>query len=199
MKVFHHPLFKTFFVRSSLKRILFFLGSDAILLGLAFYLSFYVRFEGAIPEIHLRQFFIYLPVFVGLKIIAFYLFQIHREDAARACLSLLNTPNTGINIYNVSAPPCTMRDVVDELASALERHVPNLHIPPNFALSLTGGVVRLARGYGPLDAIHANLQKWLADDVYNASKFEETFNFKTKVELAEGLNREVVWYRRYNH
>jgi hypothetical protein len=92
-----------------------------------------------------------------------------------------------------------MRDVVDGLASALGGHVPNLHIPPYFALSLTRGVVRLARGYGPLDAIHANLQKWLADDVYNASKFEETFNFKAKVELAEGLNREVVWYRRCNH
>ena len=124
---------------------------------------------------------------------------IHREDAARACLSLLHTPNTGINIYNVSAPPCTMRDVVDGLASALGRRVPNLHIPTYFALSLTRGVVRLARGYGPMDAIHANLQKWLADDVYNASKFEETFNFKAKVELADGLNREVAWYRRYNH
>jgi FlaA1/EpsC-like NDP-sugar epimerase len=55
-----------------------FLGSDAILFVLAFYLSFYIRFEGAIPDIHLRQFFTYLPVFVGLKIIALYLFQIHR-------------------------------------------------------------------------------------------------------------------------
>jgi len=55
-----------------------FLGSDAILFVLAFYLSFYIRFEGAIPDIHLRQFSIYLPFFVGLKIAAFYLFQIHR-------------------------------------------------------------------------------------------------------------------------
>ena len=61
-----------------MKRTLLFLGSDAILFVLAFYLSFYIRFEGAIPDIHLRQFSIYLPVFVGLKITAFYLFQIHR-------------------------------------------------------------------------------------------------------------------------
>ena len=37
-----------------------------------------IRFEGAIPDIHLRQFLICLPLFVGLKIIAFYLFQMHR-------------------------------------------------------------------------------------------------------------------------
>src|SRR4030042_4591607 len=64
--------------RSPLKRTLLFLGSDAILFVLAFYLSFYIRFEGTIPDIHLRQFSICLPFFVGLKITAFYLFQIHR-------------------------------------------------------------------------------------------------------------------------
>ncbi|MBS3918859.1 MAG: polysaccharide biosynthesis protein [Deltaproteobacteria bacterium] len=71
-------MFKQFLKRSPLKRTFFFLGSDAILLALAFYLSFYIRFEGEIPEIHLMQFFVYLPAFAGLKIIAFYLFQIHR-------------------------------------------------------------------------------------------------------------------------
>jgi FlaA1/EpsC-like NDP-sugar epimerase len=71
-------MFKKVLKRSPLKRALFFLGLDAVLLALAFYLSFYIRFEGAIPDIHLRQFFICLPLFVGLKIIAFYLFQMHR-------------------------------------------------------------------------------------------------------------------------
>ena len=30
---------------------------------------------------------------------------LHREDAARACIATMNTPATGINIYNVSASP----------------------------------------------------------------------------------------------
>jgi hypothetical protein len=47
-----NPLFKKIFKRNALKRALFFLGSDAILFALAFYLSFYIRFEGAIPDIH---------------------------------------------------------------------------------------------------------------------------------------------------
>jgi len=73
-----NSLFDKILRRSPLKRTLFFLGSNAILFVLAFYLSFYIRFEGAIPDIHLRQFAIYLPVFLGLKITAFYVFQIHR-------------------------------------------------------------------------------------------------------------------------
>jgi FlaA1/EpsC-like NDP-sugar epimerase len=72
------PMLKRILKRSPLKRTLFFLGSDAILLALAFYLSFSIRFEGSIPDIHFRQFLICLPLFVGLKIITFYLFQMHR-------------------------------------------------------------------------------------------------------------------------
>jgi FlaA1/EpsC-like NDP-sugar epimerase len=73
-----NPFLKKIFKRSPPKRTLFFLVSDAILFGLALYLSFYLRFEGLIPDIHFRQFLIYLPLFVGLKIIVFYFFQIHR-------------------------------------------------------------------------------------------------------------------------
>jgi FlaA1/EpsC-like NDP-sugar epimerase len=75
-----HPntYLKKLFKKSALTRTLFFLVSDSILLSLAFYLSFYLRFEGVIPHHHLRQFIRYLPLFVGFKIIAFYFFQIYR-------------------------------------------------------------------------------------------------------------------------
>jgi len=46
-----------------------------------------------------------------------------------------------------------------------------------------------------LGTIHETVQKWLANDTYDMNKFEKTFNFKTQVELSEGLNREVAWYR----
>jgi FlaA1/EpsC-like NDP-sugar epimerase len=71
-------MLKNILKKSPLKRTLFFFISDAILFALAFYLSFFIRFEGAIPDFHLRQVFIYLPVFVGLKLIVFYFFQLHR-------------------------------------------------------------------------------------------------------------------------
>jgi len=123
---------------------------------------------------------------------------IHREDAARACLYALRKPNPGINIYNVTAPPCTMRDIVDGLASALGRHVPNWRVPASFALMFTGLASRLTWGHGRPGDLHATLKKWLADDVYDAGRFEKTFNFKAKVKLSEGLVREVAWYRKYN-
>jgi hypothetical protein len=46
-----------------------------------------------------------------------------------------------------------------------------------------------------LGTIHETVQKWLVNDIYDTSKFEKTFNFKTQVELSQGLNREVACYR----
>jgi len=73
-----HTIFEKIFQRSRLKRTLFFLVLDAVIFSLALYVSFYLRFEGIIPKSFLEKFFIYLLLFVGIKIVIFYFFQIYR-------------------------------------------------------------------------------------------------------------------------
>ncbi len=43
--------------------------------------------------------------------------------------------------------------------------------------------------------MYATVRKWRSDEVYPAQKFEAEFNFQPRVGLAEGLKREVEWYR----
>jgi nucleoside-diphosphate-sugar epimerase len=118
-----------------------------------------------------------------------------KEDAARAILKVAQTHMNGINIYNVSAPPCTMREIVEGLSAALGRRIPKWHIPASLALNLTGLAARLVNGGGRLGNLYDTLMKWLANDIYDTNKFERAFNFKTQVELSQGLNQEVAWYR----
>jgi FlaA1/EpsC-like NDP-sugar epimerase len=66
------------FKKTVLKRFLFFLISDAILFSMALYLSFYLRFEGIIPDRYLVHFYISLPLFISIKIMIFYFLQIYR-------------------------------------------------------------------------------------------------------------------------
>lgn len=120
---------------------------------------------------------------------------LHREDAARACLATLRVPSIGVNIYNVSAPPCTMHQVVDGIAAELGRRIPSCHIPASLALALSDYPTRFVHGESRFGTWHTTIQKWLANDVYDASKFEHAFGFQTKVNLNEGLHREVMWYR----
>ena len=72
------PFFKRLFKKTVLKRFLFFLISDAVLFSMALYLSFYLRFEGMIPDRYLVHFYISLPLFISIKIMVFYFLQIYR-------------------------------------------------------------------------------------------------------------------------
>jgi nucleoside-diphosphate-sugar epimerase len=118
---------------------------------------------------------------------------LHREDAARACLKVIQNPASGVNIYNVSSPPCTMREVVEGLAGALNRRVPSFNVPG----TLVRGISWLLSVFpiGRLQTLGAIAQKWLADDVYDATRFARAFDFQPNVDLADGLRREVAWFR----
>ena len=120
---------------------------------------------------------------------------IHREDAARACVVAARRPGSGVRIFNVAAPPCTMRQVVEEIATALGRPIPRWRVPAALALHAARLAAQLARGHGRFGMLHGTVQKWLADDVYDASRFWQSYDFRTKVDLAHGIRREVAWYQ----
>jgi nucleoside-diphosphate-sugar epimerase len=119
---------------------------------------------------------------------------LHRDDAARACLLAARKPPVARAVYNVSAPACRMREVVEGLAAALGRRIPPVQVPALLARDLSAA----AAAFAPkrLGGIHAYVTKWLAEDVYDSGRFDRTFEYQTKVSLAEGLAREVCWYRR---
>lgn len=120
---------------------------------------------------------------------------LHRDDAARACTAVISKPLPGINIYNVSAPASKMKDIVAAIAFALGKDVPSWSVPTAFALNVAKTVRYLSLNNRRLTALHATLQKWLADDHYSTDKFCNAFNYQTKVSLEEGTTREVAWYQ----
>ena len=118
---------------------------------------------------------------------------IFREDFARACVRAA-LDKTASGIYNVSAPPVTMRAVVEAAASALGRNIPRICVPGTIAR----GVAKLA-GLSPVARSHASalgrgLIKWLSHDAYDASKFERRFGDIQCLPLKEGIRLEVEWY-----
>ncbi len=124
---------------------------------------------------------------------------LYRGDAARACVAVACSPSSGIRIYNVSAQPCPMRTLVEGLAAALGRPIPQVHIPPALVLPPARMLSRLAGDRGRLGDLFTTIEKWIADDAYDASHFQQTFGYNTGMELTEGLQREVAWYRSQTH
>ena len=119
---------------------------------------------------------------------------LYKEDAARACVAVVKRPAFGINLYNVSAPACTLREIVDGIAVALGRHPFSVRVPVSLALLLSRHLSRIPNRR--MAGLHQTVKKWLADDVYDTHRFEEAFGFQARTSLADGLKREVDWYRK---
>jgi nucleoside-diphosphate-sugar epimerase len=114
---------------------------------------------------------------------------IYKDDAARACLCALECSVSGTQIYNVSAQPVTMREIVSAICHALGRPVPHLGIP----LVLLKAVGAISCRMGDPGQLGQRLEKFIHDDVYDGSRFESTFDFRPAISLSEGMRREVAF------
>jgi nucleoside-diphosphate-sugar epimerase len=121
---------------------------------------------------------------------------LHRDDAAIACLAVTDALASGINIYNVSAPPSEMRDIVEIIADALGKTVPSWYIPASLALNSAKILKMLSFNRGKFSTTFSFLQKWLADDYYSVANFCKDYNFKTSINLEDGICREVDWLKK---
>ncbi|HEV7645455.1 MAG TPA: NAD(P)-dependent oxidoreductase [Pyrinomonadaceae bacterium] len=119
---------------------------------------------------------------------------IFSEDAARACRIAAEKQLPGINIYNVTDTPHTMREIVAEIARQLGKKIPGIIIPAALIKSALGAagilpvVGKRARG------LAETLKKWRSDDVLAGGKIERELNFSAETPLAEGIKKEVAWY-----
>lgn len=118
---------------------------------------------------------------------------LYKSDAARACLAVVSRRATGVNIYNVSGPPSTMRDIVAGLMTALGKRPLIIRIPAPIATHASKFLSGL--GNDRLYRMHATIEKWLAEDIYDTRRIERDYGFHTRVDLHDGLKREVLWYK----
>jgi nucleoside-diphosphate-sugar epimerase len=118
---------------------------------------------------------------------------LYKGDAARACMAVAERPASGINIYNVSAPPCSMREIVDGIADALGKYPFPVRVPASLALPLSRYLSKIPNRR--MADLHQTVKKWLAEDVYDICRFEEAYGFQTRTSLKDGLKREVDSYR----
>jgi nucleoside-diphosphate-sugar epimerase len=118
---------------------------------------------------------------------------LYKGDAARACMVVAERSASGINIYNISAPACSMREIVDSIADALGKRPFPMRVSAPLVLLLSRHLSRIPNRR--MAGLHQTVKKWLADDVYDTRRFEEDYSFQTKTSLEDGLKREVDRYR----
>lgn len=120
---------------------------------------------------------------------------LYKGDAARICQIVATGSNsvTGIKIYNISAPACSMHEIVDSLSQSLGKSPLPVRIPASTAVCLSGWL-SLVPG-GRLKQLPRTIKKWLDEDTFDTGLIERDYGFYTEVGLMEGIKREVSWYR----
>jgi nucleoside-diphosphate-sugar epimerase len=116
---------------------------------------------------------------------------IYKQDAAHACLRALQRTVSGTEIFNVTAQPATMREIVSAICQALDHPAPRLEIPS----ALLKAAAAISRGLGDPGQLAQRLLKFIRDDVYDGSKFEAAVDFCPAISLSEGMRREVSFLR----
>lgn len=128
---------------------------------------------------------------------------VYKTDVARACLLFLEDSDAAdvaagkdnkMNIYNVTAEPVSMREIVEEIEKALDRRVLPVQIPAA-PLQKSLHFIGKATGIKKLRKIAETLDKWLSDEVFSGEKISRETGFQTAVSPSEGIRREARQYR----
>jgi nucleoside-diphosphate-sugar epimerase len=118
---------------------------------------------------------------------------IHRTDAGIAIAGAAAAADGGL--FNVSAAPVTMREVVRTIAHALGRPVPRVTINARAAAAAVRALTITTLNHPRATTIERSLAKWCSDEVHEGSELWARIGMTPTVTLAEGIAREVAWYR----
>jgi nucleoside-diphosphate-sugar epimerase len=124
---------------------------------------------------------------------------VYKTDVARVCLGFLESSgeakNNKASVYNVTAEPISMREIVEEIEKALNKRVLPIHFP---AKPLQKGLNLIGRASGikRFGKIAETFEKWLSDDVFSGEKLKREIGFQTAVRSREGIRREALHYRK---
>lgn len=124
---------------------------------------------------------------------------VYKSDVARACLCFLETSdgrgNNQTNVYNVTAEPLSMRQIVGEISKALEKGVLPVYFPAS-PLQKSLDLLNRASGASFFRKISGTIDKWLADDVFSGEKIRREIGFQIRTSPVEGIRRQVLHYRK---
>jgi nucleoside-diphosphate-sugar epimerase len=119
---------------------------------------------------------------------------INIEDVAAACLLVVKRRHEGI--YNLVESSYQMREIVQTTCDLLQKNHKFWYIPENLALNLAKVLEFITFGHSKTRKLSRTMQKWLSNDVFSGEHFKVVFGFEPSINLREGLQQEIEWYRK---
>ena len=119
---------------------------------------------------------------------------VYLNDVAGACLAVLKKKKSGEEIFNVTATPVPMQEIVSVIAKTLDRKIPKLFFPVSWLRAIFLFNAKTFR-VKKIKRISETLEKWISNDVFSGERLAEVYGFRAETSVEEGLRRQVLAYR----
>ena len=117
---------------------------------------------------------------------------VHVSDVAAAVCSVLEFSGKPDGIYNVTARPIPVKEVVAAIYDELNRSVPRFYLPEGLIqpiLRISFSLLRAEK----LAALEESVQKWCRNDAYSGRKLGDVVTIS--VGATDAIRREVHWFK----
>jgi nucleoside-diphosphate-sugar epimerase len=119
---------------------------------------------------------------------------VYKNDVAKACLSVLLKKTHATEIFNVTAEPVSMKEIVSEIALRLNRKIPKIYIPVEFLQKVFLINTKLFR-IEKISNQSPTIEKWLSDDIFSGDKIASEYGFRAETSISEAIRRQVEVYK----
>jgi GlcNAc-P-P-Und epimerase len=118
----------------------------------------------------------------------------YKNDVAKACLSVLDKKSTKTEIFNVTAEPVKMKEIVSSIAASLNKKVSRITIPIAIFDKIFSANSKIFRSKR-LFKLSETVEKWLSSDVFSGKKIADEYGFRAETPISEALCRQVKFYK----
>jgi nucleoside-diphosphate-sugar epimerase len=120
---------------------------------------------------------------------------IYKNDIADACVKILENKKNETEIFNITAEPLEMREIVSEIALSLGKKIPKIHIPAKL-LELVFWLNKKSLQFSKISSLSGTIEKWLSEDVFSGDKIAGKYGFRPKTPVRKALKRQVRAYKK---
>lgn len=123
---------------------------------------------------------------------------VYKDDVARACMSVFDKKTNDTEIFNVTAEPVLMKEIVSEIARSLNKKNPRIRVPGGLLRKIFLINAKLFR-IKKFTKLSETIEKWLSDDIFSGKKIECEYGFRAGTPIPQAIRRQVEAYKKYKN
>jgi len=115
---------------------------------------------------------------------------IYKKDVAQVCFEIIAKSDVKFEVFNLSAEPITMADIVNEISKTLGKSSKYIHLPesiPKLIFNLNRNTFKIEK----LEKLEETIRKWKSNEVFSSRLIKDKYGFKPALTAREGIKLET--------